>query len=125
MAVAFVAIEIVGFPIIGDKEVKLAIVVEVRPYGSQAEVMFEVVDPGLCSDFGEGAVAVVVIERVGRALQTPGAALHGDFVILAGLCRAEERQIVEIEINVMRDEEIGEAVTVVVPERNAGSPTGV
>ena len=65
MPFSFVAIEIVGFPIIGDEEVELVIVVEVRPYRSQAEVMFRVVDPGFGSDLDKRAVAVVVIEGVG------------------------------------------------------------
>ena len=125
LTVALIAIEIVRLPIIGDKEIKLAIVVEVRPHSSQAKVVFGVVDPGFRSDLGKSAVAVVVIERIGRSLQATRPALHGDFVILAGLCRTEQRQIVEIEVDVMRDKEIGKTIAVVVPKRNAGRPARV
>ncbi len=122
VTVTLIAIKIVRLPIIGDKEINLAVIVKVRPHGSQAEVVFAVLDPSLCSDLRKRAVAVVVVQRVRRSLQPARAALHGDVVILASLCRPEQRQIVEIEVDVMRDEEIGKTIAIVVPKCNPGRP---
>src|SRR5207302_3617402 len=85
---ALIAIEIIRLPIIGDKEVELAIIVEVRPHRSQAEVVLGVVDPGLCTHLCKRAITVVVIDRVGRSLHPARAALHSDLVILARPCRS-------------------------------------
>ena len=125
MAAAIVAVEVVGLAVVGDEEVELAVVVEVGPDGGEAEEVVGVVDAGGFGDVGEGAVAVVVIEGVGRAFEAAGAALHGDVVVLAGDLRAELREVVQVEVDVVGDEEIGVAVGVVVAEDGAGGPAFV
>ena len=85
VAVAIVAVEVVRLAIVGDEEVELAIVVEVGPDGGETEEVLGIVDAGGFGDLGEGAVAVVAVERVGRTLEAARTALHGDVVILAGL----------------------------------------
>jgi len=68
-------------------------------------------------DFFECSVAAVVIEQVGFANHAPGTALHNDATEFAG---AECGNIVEIHVNVPRDENIDEAVFIVVRPRRAG-----
>ena len=125
VAVAFVVVEVVGLAVVGYEEVKLAVVVEIGPNCGEAEETLRVVDACLFRDFGEGTVAIVVEEGVGIALESSRAALDGDLVVLAGFARAEERQVVHVEVDVVWDEEIDEAVAVIVAEGEASGPACV
>ena len=93
LAVAVVAIEILRRRVVGDVDVGAALVVEVGPQYAQAVVAARIVNAGGLGNIGEGAVAVVVIERVARAAQSARSALHVDAAILAGRAAAELRQI--------------------------------
>ena len=64
-------------------------------------------------------------ERVAGAFQAARAALHVDAAIFAVGATAEAGQIVEVEIDVVGDHEIDEAVAVVVAESCAGRPSAV
>src|SRR6266404_6711127 len=64
--------------VIGDDEIEPAIFVIVKPAGAGGPAAF-VGDPGFCSDVGEGAVAVVVIED---AAAVPGYVDVGIIVIV-------------------------------------------
>ena len=92
---------------------------------AQAVIAVRVGDAGLLRHVGERAVAVVAVERVAVAGQSARAALHGDALELAGLVLAELRQVVEVEVDVVGDEQIEIAVVVVVDERRAGGPARV
>ena len=65
---------------------------------------------------------VVAVERVAGAFESAGSALDGDTVVLAGFAGAELGQIVEVEVDVVGDEEIGPAVGVVVAKGGTGGP---
>src|SRR5579863_7051800 len=120
MALPVVSVKEVGRGIVGDKKVEAAIVVEVGPDGSEAVVAMGIVDPGGFGDFGESAVAVVVKQQVASAFQAARPALHGEAVILAGFAGTKFGEIVEMEVYVMGDKEVGKAVGVVIAESGAG-----
>src|ERR1700744_127933 len=79
----------------------------------------------LLGDILEGAVAVVAIQIVTRAFQSTWSALHWHVVILTSLLRSKGWQIVQMKIDVVRDEQIGESIAVVVSKGGAGRPTVV
>ena len=82
-AVALVDVEIVGLGVVGHQQVGLAVVVHVDKDGGEAVVSAGIGDAGFHADVGKGAVAVVVEEVVGLALQSARAAHHGNAVQLA------------------------------------------
>jgi hypothetical protein len=51
--------------------------------------------------------------------------LDGDAVVLAGFARSEFGQIVEMEVDVVRHEEIGIPIAVIVAKRGSRGPTGI
>ncbi len=59
-------------------------------------------------------------ERVACAFQAARSALHVDAAILAVGSAAEARQIVEMEVDVVGDHQIDEAVAIIVAEGRAG-----
>ena len=97
-------IKIVGLAVVGDKQIELAVVVEVGPDRGQAVAMLWILDSGLLRDIGEGAVPIVVVEIVGRSLQAARPALHIDAHVFAGVPRAEGGHVVEMEIDIVGDE---------------------
>ena len=84
-----------------------------------------IVDTGSFRYIRESAIAVVVKEKIARALQAPWTALHGETVILAGLARTEFRKVVEVKVDVMGDEEVYPTVAIVVAESGAGGELSV
>ena len=56
------------------------------------------------------------------AFQTSWTTLHRNRFVLAGLALAKLRQVVDVEIDVVGDEEIEIAVVIVIDERGAGGP---
>src|SRR3989440_2356885 len=113
-AVVVVVVEIVGNGIVGDQEVRPAIVVVIDPHDAEAVVADLIMDAGLDGNFLKGAVAAIVIEEVALPLQAPGTALHQDAFEAAELIAAELRQVVHVQMGVARDIKIDEAVAVVV-----------
>ena len=107
------------------KQIEFAVIVEVRPDRGEAVALLRIGDAGLLRDIGEGSVAVVVVEIVGRALEAARAALHLDSLVFAGVFGAEGGHVVEVEVDVMGNEEVGPAVAVVVAEGSAGGPLRV
>src|ERR1700730_11276054 len=66
-----------------------------------------------------------MIERIARALQPSGSALHRYPLELAGASFAELRQIIHIEIYIIGHEEIELAIVVIIDESGAGRPTRI
>ena len=73
-AVAFVEIKIIGRGVVADEQIGLAVVVDVDEDRAQAVVAGLVGHAGLLADVGKSAVAVVVEEMIGLALQAARAA---------------------------------------------------
>ena len=78
----------------GDKEVGPAVIVIVGPDGAEAVVALVVMDASFEADFLEGAVAAIVVQEVGFAGESPGAALHLDPFVRAELVAAELREMI-------------------------------
>ena len=125
MTLAVVAVEVVRLSIVGYEQIQVSIVVEVAPQGSQAKEALWICHSGRFRHLSEGSIAVVVIERVRRPLQAARATLHGYAVILAGWLGAEFRQVLEIQIYVVGDKQVGPAIPVIVAKGRARRPAGV
>src|SRR5262249_41758624 len=105
---------------VGDVNVHPAVIVEVTANHAHSEVAVGVGDPGLFRDVSKSAVTVIMKERVARAAHPSGAALHRDSLVLASLVLAELRQVVEVVIHVIGNEEVEPPIIVVVYERWGG-----
>ena len=124
-AVVIVAEQQAGGGIAGDIDVRPAVVVEIRGHGGHPVAP---VDRSRCphalADIGERAVAVVVVQReraraAGRAgRSSPECPSSCNSRFSPGL-----RHVLQIEIQVVRHEQIQLAVAVVVDESAARSPS--
>src|SRR5229473_3114309 len=108
-AVLLILIESAGGGIVGDVNVRPAVVVEIGGEHAEAEGAVGLQDAGFFADVAERSVAVVVIENVFAAVESRRAGF-GD------------RCGLQIEIDVIGDEEIEVAVAIVVDESAAGVP---
>jgi hypothetical protein len=61
-----------------------------------------------------------VVERIARPFHPARAALHGDAFVETGLVLAELRQVVQIILDVIGDEDVKLAVVVIINEGRAG-----
>ena len=64
-------------------------------------------------------------ERITRALQSAGAALHINSTILAVGRFAEAGKIIEVKIDIIRDHQVEETIAIVIAKRGAGGPASV
>ena len=87
--------------------------------------MFGVADAGTFRDVGEGSVTVVVVEIVGRALEAARSALNVDAHVSAGVARSEGVEVIQVDIDIVRDEKVVPTIAVVVAEGCASSPHGI
>src|SRR5260370_33218347 len=79
-----------------------------------------IVDPGLSGNLFERAIAPVVVEEIGFPLQTPGPALHQHAAKAAELfIAAQLRQLIHIDVDIARYEQIHMAVAVVISPSRA------
>jgi len=120
-AVLFVLIERAGGGIVGDVNVRPAVIVEIGSEHAEAVGAVGVEDAGFFGDIGEGAVAIVVIENIFSAKQAGRAAGDHDAFVKAGAGFGDGRGF-QIEINIIGDEEIKMAVAIVIHEGAAGVP---
>src|SRR3954447_14856377 len=84
--------------VVGDEEVGMSVAVEVAPHGPHAEAAGWIGNAGPGRDVFEGAISPVAIERVARAGQSSGAALHRDAPEFAELPLTELGQRVEADV---------------------------
>ena len=125
-AVSLVEVEVVRCGVVGDNEVRLAVAVDIDEERRQPIVGMLVRDAGMLTDVGKGAVAIVVKQVVGFALEPVGAAhdIHttegtegeGD----AGITLY--RLICEVPMHVAGYEQIEAAIAVEVAPRGARGP---
>src|SRR5229473_2372588 len=120
-AVLFVLIQRAGGGVVGNVNVRPAIVVEISGEHAEAESAVSLEDAGFFADVGEGSVAVVVIENVLAAVESRRAAGDHDAFVEAGTGFGNRRGL-QVEIDVVGDEKIEVAVAIVVHESAAGVP---
>ena len=125
VARAIVAIEIIGLAVVGDEEIEMAVLIKVSPDGRQTEALLRIGNAGVFGDFREGAVAIVVVESVGETFEAARAALDVNAVVLAGFAGAEDREIVETDVHVVGNEQVGPTIAVIVTERGTHGPAFV
>ena len=119
--VTVVVIEQARRRIVRDVKIKAPVFVVIQPQDAETVIAFDI-NAEFFRDIGEGAVTVVVVETIARALQPARPAIYRDAPILAEQTVAELRQIVDVQVDVVRDIEIEVAVVVIVAEGRAGSP---
>ncbi len=119
-AVVIVVVKVVGNGIIGDEQVRPAIIVVVRPHHTQAVIADFVANASFCGDFFKSAIAAIVIEEIAFADESPGAALHQDTFVAAILVATETRQVVHFDVRVAGDEQVHVAVAVVISPGRTG-----
>src|SRR6266446_5385747 len=107
-AIVIVVVEVVGNGIVGDQEVRPAIVVVIDPHDAEAVVADLIMDAGFDGNFLKGAVATIVIQKIALAFESPGAALHQNAFEAAKLIAAELRQIAHVQMGIARDVKINE-----------------
>ena len=123
--VAVALVEIVRLAVVGDKQIELSVIVEIRPDRGQAIAALRIVHSSLLRYIGKRSVPVVVVEIVGRSLQPARAALHIESQILAGFARTEYRQIVQMKIHIVRYKKIDPAIAVIISKGCSRRPPGI
>src|SRR5262249_22271087 len=110
---------------VGHVVSRTTVLLEAIANHTHSEIAVGVGDAGLFRDIGERAVSVIMKERVARAAHPSGAALHRDTLVLARLVLAELRQVVEVVVHVIGDEEVQPAVIVIIYEGRSSRPSRV
>ena len=116
-----VVIEIGRDRVVGDKQVRPAVVVVVGPDHPEAVITDVVVDTGLLRNLLKGAVAAVAVEKVAFAHESPGAALHEHAFVATVLVAPKLRQMIHVHVRIARDEQIHVAVAIVIAPRRTGA----
>src|SRR5881628_3669945 len=96
-SVAVVVIKKVWRRIVCYIDVYQAIAVKIAGNHAQPIEPVWIRDTGLLCNVAKRTIAVVVIERIARALQSPGPTLHRYSFVLTGAAFAELRQIIQVE----------------------------
>ena len=117
-----VAIEQAGRLVASYVDIRPAVVIEIGDDHAKAITAAGREDAGLRRDVGKRAVAVVVIERIVGHGQPLRAAYDHDSFPLAVLAASGLWCLTQIEVDIVRDEDIQVAVAIVVDKRTARSP---
>jgi len=112
---------------VGDDEIEPAVVVEIDEDRSEAVAAFSVSDPGFDADISERAVAIVVEKMIAFSEESHGTTKDVDAAILArafgdAAFPGEDRSI-EIVLEVAGNEEIEQAVVIVVAPSGPSRPS--
>src|SRR5690242_2031074 len=118
---AVVVVKAAGAGIVGNIEVEAAVLVVVQPNDAQAIIGLGI-NAQLFAYVGEGAVAVIVVQPITRAIQASRPAGNGYATVLAERTTAEGRQVVQVEFHIVSDIEIQAAIIVVIAEGSARAP---
>ena len=108
------------FGVYRNINIRPAIIIEVIRHRSNGITRARFQNAGLFGDVGKRAIAIVAIQNVGVAGKTPWPAHDGHALPLAVVRRAGRRNLVWIKLNVVADEKIKVAVTVIVEKCAAG-----
>src|ERR1700727_910489 len=121
-----VAVKILRDRIIGDQQVEPAVVIHINQHRRQAVISPGVGDASLYAHISKSTVAVVVKQMVALARQAARTAHHGDSAKLTEPGRdaalASDGRIVGIELYVTGNEEVEEAIVVVIAPGRARRP---
>src|SRR6266404_4660739 len=105
--VVFIAIEIIRAGIVGDIQIRPAIIVVIRPHSLHPEIVRRIVDSGFLGDILKRSVSSIAKQEIGFSRQSPGATLDRYAAELACLfVTAELRQFVDVYIHVTGNKEI-------------------
>src|SRR4051812_13923209 len=119
---AIALVKVVWLTIIGYQQIQFAVVVEVRPDCGKPVPALWIANARLLRNISESSVSVIVVQSVGRSLESTWSALNGNAHVPACVGGPECRQVVEMKINVMRNKKVYTAIAVVVSKCCAGGP---
>src|SRR4051812_27679392 len=120
--VVVVAVKNTGGAVAGDENVGPAVFVEVEGGYAEGVMAVRLVDVGFRSDILKGAIAEAVIQDVLRAGQAAGTAHDGNAFPDTGWPITGGRRGSQIEIDIVRGDEIEIAVAIVIYERATRAP---
>ena len=123
-AVVVVAVEDTRGRVAGNVNIGPAVVIEVRRHRSKRVMARRLQDAGLLRHVGKRAVAVVVIQDVGRGGQAARPAIHRHALPVAVFSLARGRRVGKAKIHVVGHEEVEPPVFIVVEEAAARVPPG-
>ena len=114
-AVSLVVIEKLDHGIIGDEEIDVAIAIIVGD--GHAKSLSRLAKADLLRDLGEGPVLIIVIDERGNRLEEVGMAIRAvAFFVFAA------PDVVEIPIQIAKDDQIQKPVAIQIDPRRAGGP---
>ena len=120
-ALAVVVIQQARRRIIRHIEIETTVLVVIEPHYTQPVIALGI-NAKFFGDIGESAIPVIVIKTVAPALQSARPAIHRNAAILAKRPVAKLRQVVDIEVDIVRNIQIEVAIVVIVAKRRARSP---
>src|SRR5262249_8436591 len=92
--------------IIRNVDINEAVFVEIAADHSQPIIPIWIGDSGLFGYVAKRAISIIVEELIAGAGQSPGTALDGNAFVLAGPALPEFREMVDVEINVIGNEQV-------------------
>jgi hypothetical protein len=104
-----VAVEVIGLSVICDVEIGPTVVIVVAPDRAQSEAPIRIADAGFLAHVLEGTVATVVEQEVRFAVHAPGSLDRKAFVV-----GRNGTQLVDVGMDVARDEEIDATVAIII-----------
>src|SRR6266568_4470660 len=106
-----VAVEKVGTNVVRHEEIGPTIVVVIGPLHAHATLLVGIVNPGLLRDFFEGSIAAIMKQQRGFAFDLWN--FNGDTFVVKRR-GPWLREIVNIGMNVARDEQVEAAIMIIV-----------
>ena len=114
-----------GGGIAGYIDVRPTVVVEISGEGREAVIWSRSGHSGFIAGVAKRPVAVIVVELVSCALQTAGAAHDRNPLPTAETALPRNGRLCGIKIDVLGDEQVQAAVTVIVDEGASGAPAQI
>src|ERR1700731_289923 len=125
-AIVFVAVQVLGDGIVGNSQVEPTVIVHVNEYRRKSIVALRVRNSSLYAHVGEGSVSVVVKQVIAFARQSAWPAHYFNSAKITEAWRKSarpgDRRMLRIKLCVARNEQIEEAVVIVVSPRRSGRP---
>ncbi len=120
-SVAIIAEEQTRRGIAGDIDVRPSVVIEIRGNCGQSVASLGPADAGCGRDIGEGAIAIIAIERMAPVGQALGTAAHRHALVIAACAGARARHRLCIEDKIVRHEQVELAIPIVIEKSATGA----
>src|SRR6185437_16663784 len=123
-SVAVVPEKIAHFDVIGDVNVRTAVIIEIRHENAQTVARRGFPNPAVLCYIRESAIAIVAKKEVLGVRQPLWAAVHGNPLIDARTA-ARKRRFLRVEVDIVADKQVQPAIAIVIEKSAAGAPLGL